>query len=299
MNPVNYLILGGGGLVGQALRKELNLRNLSYVATSRNDQNFEHAVTCNITDLAELKRIIIHYKPAVVINATNLSGGVDFSENNPDLAINFHLHANQVIADTCQEIGAVPVLISTDYVFDGNQLTYTETDTTNPLNKYGQYKLEAENYFLANCDRQLVVRTTNVYGWDPTSKTPNYLMGLLNKLSKNEPANAPSFLSGTPTLSSDLAEVIIQLCEKGVVGLFHVVGDELINRYDWTKAFCQKFNLSENLIHEIKTLPENSVPRPLKLQLSNKKVKSVIDHNFKTVAEGLDSLLKSSIQEKQ
>ena len=36
------------------------------------------------------------------------------------------------------------IYISTDYVFDGKNAPYNESDEPNPLNKYGESKLEGE-----------------------------------------------------------------------------------------------------------------------------------------------------------
>lgn len=46
-------------------------------------------------------------------------------------------------------VGASVIYISTDYVFDGKNPPYKETDTPNPLNKYGKSKLEGEKVTLA------------------------------------------------------------------------------------------------------------------------------------------------------
>lgn len=41
------------------------------------------------------------------------------------------------------------IYISTDYVFDGKNPPYKETDVPNPLNTYGKSKLEGEKVALA------------------------------------------------------------------------------------------------------------------------------------------------------
>ena len=46
--------------------------------------------------------------------------------------------------------------ISTDYVFDGKNAPYKESDTPNPLNTYGKTKLAGENVVLSSSDRMLL-----------------------------------------------------------------------------------------------------------------------------------------------
>ncbi len=49
------------------------------------------------------------------------------------------------------KVGATMIYISTDYIFDGTKPPYTETDTPNPLNKYGKTKLQGEEVTLEAC----------------------------------------------------------------------------------------------------------------------------------------------------
>ena len=49
-----------------------------------------------------------------------------------------------------EEHKAFVLYISTDYVFDGKKAPYKETDEPNPLNKYGQSKLEGEKIVLGS-----------------------------------------------------------------------------------------------------------------------------------------------------
>jgi hypothetical protein len=62
--------------------------------------------------------------------------------------------------------------------------------------------------FARNVKRHVVIRTTNVFGWDPQTVTPNYMMGLYRALKAGKRFNAPSFLWGNPTYAEDLAKAI-------------------------------------------------------------------------------------------
>ena len=53
--------------------------------------------------------------------------------------MNFHY-----LLQFVDEIGAYMIYLSTDYVFDGKNAPYKPGDQPNPLNKYGQSKLDGE-----------------------------------------------------------------------------------------------------------------------------------------------------------
>ena len=56
-----------------------------------------------------------------------------------------NVEATAHICAQAKEIGAYVIHISTDYIFDGTAPPYTpEAGQPNPLNKYGQSKLDAE-----------------------------------------------------------------------------------------------------------------------------------------------------------
>jgi dTDP-4-dehydrorhamnose reductase len=292
---MKFLVFGGNSLVGKELQAAISLNGHTCIATYRNN-NAEGKITCDILNYDDLKSAFEQAKPDMVINSTNLAGGVDFCENNPELAKAFHCQANKDMANLAKEYGASMVLISTDYVFDGTKPPYNEGDVTNPLNVYGREKLCAENYILETLgDKGLVARTTNVYGWDPHTKTPNFLMGIYPKLKAGESVNAPSFLYGNPTLAEDLAAAIIALCEVEAHGIYHVVGPDYIDRFTWAKRYAEVLGFDAGLINEVANPPEILVPRPLKSHLSISKLNATVQTKMRGVEEGLQVFKKASL----
>ncbi len=81
--------------------------------------------------------------------------------------------ANKTMSQLSHESCIPFVLISTDYVFDGTKAPYSEEDEKNPLNEYGYHKLKAENCIKENTSKYIIARKTNVFGWDPITRTPN------------------------------------------------------------------------------------------------------------------------------
>jgi len=280
-----YLILGANGLIGRAIRKQLEGKYIWY--GTYNKKKEPELIEIDITSNDDLKRIFEIANPDCVINCANLAGGVNFCENNPELARKFHFDANVKVGELCNKYNARMVMISTDYVFDGENPPYEEDDPKNPLNVYGKMKLQAERWMEGHLTQYTIMRTTNIFGWDPLTKTPNFIMGLYRKLNEGETVKVPSYLWGNPTYVDDLAMAVIELTEKGVNGVFHIVGSIYINRYNWALKLCDVIGIDRRYVVEDKGLIQNSVPRPLKSHLSTDKFRKVCKTQLHTVEEGL------------
>ena len=292
MSKQKFLILGGNGLIGKNLARILSERGADFALTSRNPEGLQNALQCDILSRDDLESVFAKTRPDIVINATNLAGGVDFCEHNPDKAEAFHLTANINIGQLCKQHGSKMVMISTDYVFDGENPPYAEEDATNPLNNYGKFKLKAEQWMQENLEDSLVARTTNVYGWDPESPTPNFLIGVYRRWQDGEETVVPSFLLGNPTHAYNLSEAILSLVDLNQKGLFHVVGSSLANRLEWVQGFASRLNRDDVVIKENPTPPEGMIPRPLESDLKIDKFKSVSPVELWSMDRGLDFFIE-------
>jgi dTDP-4-dehydrorhamnose reductase len=288
---MTYLILGANGLIGQQFVKLCNVRGIEYIGT-RFSRGSNHLRQVNFLEPEGLAGVLDEIRPRVVLNCVNLAGGVNFCEENPGPARKLHVDATKALVDWCAREGAVFVYFSTDYVFDGKNPPYKEDDETGPLNLYGKLKLESEGYIREKMERYIICRTTNVYGWDPETPTPNFLMYLYQTLREGKTFNAPSFLYGNPTYAQDLAEAILELMDKKRYGLFHIVGSGYINRYEWAVKFCEMAGLDKEKIIEVKTPPEKMIPRPLLSDLDTGKVRPILKTGLHNVDEGLELLVE-------
>ena len=80
------LIIGASGLIGQAAAQEINSQYawegthwLKPAADCR---------ACDITDFKQVREVFSLVKPSHVIHCANLSGGLDYCQNNPKAANN-------------------------------------------------------------------------------------------------------------------------------------------------------------------------------------------------------------------
>jgi dTDP-4-dehydrorhamnose reductase len=293
---LQYLIIGCNGLIGRKLSSLCEKKGVSWIGTF-NKRNEPEGFCLDITSETDVREFILERKPRYIVHCANLSGGANFCEKNRPKAEKFHLHATQFIGRAAKEIDATLVFYSSDYVFDGKKNSpYCENDEPNPLNYYGKIKVEAENWLKESLEKYVILRTTNVYGWDPKTVTPNFLMGLYRKTQEITECAVPSYLWGNPTYAGDLAEIAVTLCEKEIHGLFHTVGDENINRYEWAKRILSKFNLTGELLVEQKEMQKRiEAPRPSALILDNSLLKKVLKFNFKSIDEGLQICFAESI----
>ncbi|MFC1941146.1 SDR family oxidoreductase [Chloroflexota bacterium] len=284
------LVLGANGLIGRVVGKQLEGKCKWFGTYYKREE--PGLINIDITSDDSLKEIYDEVKPDCVINCANLAGGTDFCESHPDLAERFHLKANISIGELCEKHDARMVLISTDYIFDGENPPYQEDDEPNPLNAYGRLKLEAEKWLINNVTKHTIVRTTNVFGWDPNTVTPNYMMNLYRAIKDNKQFRAPSFLWGNPTYVGDLASAIIELCSIEMNGVSHVVGSSFINRYEWTIKACRIADWDKSLVVEVNNIPDNVVPRPLKSNLDTRKFRSLCQTKLRNVDDGIKAFLE-------
>lgn len=291
---IRCLVIGANGLVGGRIREILSNHGLRWAGTCRARPE-EGLLRSDITSADDLKRLFSLYKPDCVFHCANLSGGVDFCESRRDMAVDFHLNAAKEIVRHCADTGAKLIFLSTDYIFDGTKGPYSEDDEPHPLNAYGELKLEAEEHIRANLERHIIVRTTNVYGWDAKTVTPNYMMSLYRALTAHKAFNAPSFLWGNPTYAGDLADAVFELYRKEASGVFHVVGSDFVNRYEWARTACDVFGLDSSFLREIKEPSPDMVPRPLKSWLRADKFNGLYDTKMHNLRAGLE-LMRSDIK---
>lgn len=279
-------------MIGQQFARILKVEKIPFIGTrySRSNKNL---VKLNILQDKDLRDLLSEISPNVILNCISLAGGVNFCQNNPEMGRKYYVGSTKIMVDWCGKNDATLAYISTDYVFDGKQQPYCETDVTNPLNFYGEYKLEGENYIRGNLEHYVIARTTNVYGWDPKTQTPNFLMHLINVLKERNSIDVPGFLYGTPTYASDLTMAILDLLERRNYGLYHIVGPDYITRYDWAVKCLEMAGIKSKTLIKQENPPDGWVPRPLFSHLLTEKFHQVSQVKLQGVESGLEMFVKA------
>jgi dTDP-4-dehydrorhamnose reductase len=235
---------------------------------------------------------IVHYiekvAPDIVIHCAAFTN-VDLCETQREKAWLINVTGTEHVVTACTTIHAKLVYISTDFVFDGTGTMYTEEDSPNPINHYGKTKLEGEK-IVQEMDDYIIARTSVLYGWHHRL---NFVTWVLNQLQNKNHMRIVTDQYTCPTLADNLAEVVLELCEKDVRGLYHVTGTERISRYDFAKKIADTFGLDASFMTSI--LSEDlaqKAPRPKDSSLSTQKIKAIIDTPLLSVKEGLQEMKK-------
>ena len=233
-------------------------------------------------------------KPDLIVNCAALTN-VEFCEANPIMASEINTVLPKKLALIAKRIGAKFVHISTDHLFDGQKKLYSEDDQVSPLNQYAKTKAAAEKEVLSIDENALIVRT-NFYGWG-LSYRKSFSDFILEGLRNNSDLQLFKDVYYSPIYIGELVRLIHLALEKNCVGIYNIVGSEIISKYDFGVALAEIFNLSdERIITSSIDTKKDLVRRPKNMALNNKKLLKKLNQPILTLKEQLLSLKEDEIK---
>ncbi len=252
------LILGSTGQLGRELQRSFADAG-EVVALGR--------ATIDLSRTDQLRAIVREAAPRLILNAAAYTA-VDRAESEPDLARAINAHAPTVLAEEALRANALFFHYSTDYVFDGTKSSpWVESDATNPLNVYGQTKLEGEQAIQQIGGRSLIFRTSWVYG--PHGK--NFLLTMLRLGSERKELRIVDDQIGAPTSSLQLADATRRVADQLLsgrvpvesAGIYHMTCSGSTSWCGFARAI---FEQAERLLHapapEVVPIPSSEFPTP-------------------------------------
>lgn len=247
---MRHLIIGASGQVGgylwRALQANPNQEAIgTYFATPIVGQ-----IPLDFTNREAIEKALAQHHPDVVWLPAALPD-VDRCEREPELSYRLNVEAPSMVADVARELGTKVVFFSTDYVFDGTNGPYRETDATHPLQVYGQHKVKTEEYLIAHIPHALIIRPAWIYSDEPNPR--NFVYRIMQQLESGKPVRAATDQINTPTNSRDLVTRSLKAVESKLDGIVHIVGPERLSRYDLTVQIAKEHGYAESLIEPITT----------------------------------------------
>lgn len=212
------LLYGCNGQVGWELQRSLaTFGDLIAVDVGSVDPNGDLANT------SELEKTIRAIRPDVIVNAAAYTA-VDRAESEIELCRAVNASAPGVLANEARRIGAWLVHYSTDYVFDGSGEAFrNESESTSPLNVYGQTKLESEILIQESGCNHLTFRTS----WVFAARGSNFIKTILRLAKERETLSIVDDQIGAPTGADQIADITALALRHAtkntnVSGLYHL-----------------------------------------------------------------------------
>lgn len=255
---MRVFVTGAQGMLGQDLVPILRAAGDEVIPSGVMPSEDPSFVSLDITDLEATKRAIALARPDVVINCAAYTN-VDGAESDLDGAYRVNALGTWNLALACQDIGAAMLLVSTDYVFDGNKGTaYDEYDFPNPQSVYGRSKYAGEQHLQQVLDRFYVVRTAWLYG----HHGKNFVETILKAAAERPELKVVNDQWGCPTWTRDLAETISRLIRTGRYGIYHATGQGGCTWMDFARKIVELGGLSTPVLPQTTEELNRPAPRP-------------------------------------
>ncbi len=286
------LITGSNGLLGQKL-VELMIHSSGYslLLTSKHEhsvfvENVVNYRRLDICDKNAVRSVVDEFEPEIIINAAAMTN-VDQCETEREAAWRINVKGVEHLAYAAKLVGAKLIHVSTDYVFDGRNGPYSESDRPNPISYYGKTKLASENALKSIDVPHAIVRTMVLYGIGFGVKL-NFALWVLKSLSEGKQIRVVDDQIGNPTLADDLAYALLKLTDVGSSELYHIAGSELVSRYEFALAVARTFNFNKKLIEPVKTSSfKQPAARPLKSGFITLKAETELGIHMSGMEKGL------------
>lgn len=240
------LVLGGTGMLGQAVSSLWRRRGQAVLALSREQ--------ADITDVDRLLYWAESFHPTLIVNCAAFTQ-VDACEERRDHALAINGSALDNVVAAARRCDARLIHISSDYVFNGQGDEPLPEDTpTGPRSVYGESKLLGEQRALAY-DKALVLRASWLFG----PGGPNFVATIRRLLLEGKtPLKVVDDQVGRPTYTPYLAEAIWDLSRVAAHGLMHYGNREPTS---WHGLACQIARVVQPRA-EVLPVPTSAFPRP-------------------------------------
>lgn len=230
------------------------------------------------------------YKPDAIIHTAAMTN-VDTSEADQQLCYQLNVNATENLVSLCEEHHIHFIHLSTDFIFDGANGPYIETDAPNPLSYYGKTKLLAELAVKKSKVNWTILRTVLVYGITRDMSRSNIVLWAKGALEKGAPINVVNDQWRTPTFAEDLAEACLLAVEKNAEGVYHISGKDYMSIADLVRKVADYWLLDQSLIQEISSAGLNQkAKRPAKTGFVLNKAIEDLKYNPHSFEEGLKIL---------
>jgi len=245
MGNMKILVLGSIGMAGHLITIYFKERGYDVTAYTLSPFVYcEQNIVFDAFDTERFKKMLLDGDYDVIINCIGLLNQV--ANNNPAKAVYLNSYLPHLVADTLKEHKAKLIHMSTDCVFAGNTGPYYEDSLRDGRSIYDRTKAlgEIEDNKNLTFRNSIVGPDMNVNG-----------IGLFNWFMKQEgEINGYTGAMWTGVTTLTLAKAMEQAIRENLSGLYNLVNNESISKYDLLCLFNHYFKDDKLTIHKTDTV---------------------------------------------
>lgn len=287
------LITGSNGFIGQKLMSEiLANKEFDLIALSKGKNRYKGSgsycyVEGDICNAENMSTILKDHRPHIIINTVAMAN-VEVCEKEKDQCKAINTEAVELLVALGKVHGFHLIHLSTDFVFDGQNGPYKETDQTKPLSEYGKSKLQAEISIGVGDIKSTIVRTILVFGVPQERGKSNFVLWVKKSLEEGNEINVVNDQFRMPTFVEDLVSAIMVIIKKKALGIYHISGAEVFSIYDIAMQVAAYWKLDSTLIKSVSSRTmESVVQRPKYTGFILDKARSDLQYNPHSFMEAL------------
>lgn len=241
---MKVLILGGTGMAGHTISIFFKEIGHDVTAFCRREIDYCKYIIGDITNFKRLETIINEGQFDAIINAVGI-----LNQEADDLkshAVMLNSYLPHFLSETTRKMKTKIIHMSTDCVFSGKTGSYSESSFKDGETFYDRSKAlgELENNKDITFRNSIIGPDTNESG-----------IGLFNWFMRQEnkvDGFTEAVWTGVTTLT--LAKAMDQALKENLVGVYHLVNNQTINKYELLKLLSRNFRYSQ-----IEIIPNNNV----------------------------------------
>ena len=286
---MKILLLGGTGLAGAALKREILNRGMQIRCLARTGADIDY----DLSNPAGLDAIFKEESPDLIINA---AGKVNIKQCEENYAATALINTNlcRILDIWAVKSSRKWVHISTDHFFcTGDGAAHTERDTVQIANAYAKQKFEGEKLALKN-PNTLVVRTS-ILGLRKKANQPSFCESVIAKIKNQEPITLFHDAWTSSIDTQTFSRAIIDLVEKKACGLINIGSSEVFTKAELIRQMARHLNieLADSAKGSVKDL------RPVRancLGLDVSLAQNILGYTFPSLSQVISSVLdKNSV----
>ncbi|WP_404455277.1 dTDP-4-dehydrorhamnose reductase [Oceanobacillus kapialis] len=237
----------------------------------------------DITNKQAVSNYVKKVKPEAIIHCAAYTA-VDKAEDDKDTCQLVNVEGTYNLVKIAKENNIKFMYISTDYVFNGEgEVAFKETDEPNPIGHYGRTKLEGEEIVKQLLDKWFIIRISWVFGFNGN----NFVKTMLRLAETRNELNVVSDQVGSPTYTSDLAELIIDMIKTDKYGIYHASNEGFCS---WAEFSREIFRQADKQI-KVNSISTEEYPtraaRPKNSRMSKQKL---LDSGFSPLPRWQDAV---------